>query len=173
MIKLCSHKLCIYEFLGVVYFVLSQRPRCQPLLHTPDLLVQGSVQRRQHLSIPSVERIPGVLLLWAKPLSFYPAAIDGRCRRGCLSFVFLSEMQEEVGAPAGGERVQQEEEEDWQRERNTLFLLTQWLFLNTPLTACMVQPVLVWGPWHAWCGSLVTDEVMWRLTAQHRDDSEG
>lgn len=60
-------------------------------------LVTNSRLREENLSFPSVERTLGVLLLWAKPLSFYPEAIDGRCWRGCLSFVFLSELQGEVG----------------------------------------------------------------------------
>lgn len=44
-----------------------------------------------------------MLLPRAKPLSFYLGAIDGRCWRGCLSFVFLSEQWAEVEAQWRGE----------------------------------------------------------------------
>lgn len=63
----------------------------------------------------------GVLLLWAEPLSLYPGAIDGRCWRGCLSFVFLSERGE-AGCAGGWWRWGEEGWGGcWDYKRNTLF----------------------------------------------------
>lgn len=71
--------------------------------------------RREKLSFPSVGRTQRVLLLWAKPLGFYHRAIDGRCWRGCLSFVFLSQQREAADVQRGGEGA---EEEIWEQRES-------------------------------------------------------
>lgn len=117
-----EHSFCsIYSFLlgsyfffcSILIFMLppsSSSSSTQTLSGPHKLEVQA---RGENLSSPSVQRTPGVLLLWAKPLSFYPGAIDGRCRRGCLSFV-LSEQQEEEGPWRGETRG---EDSDWHPEK--------------------------------------------------------
>lgn len=149
------------------FLILTFMPLLSPSLpHTNYLWLQ--TQREENLSFPSVERTPGVLLLWAKPLGFYPGAIDGRCWRGCLSFVFLSELFGEVGHLEGdgsrawgrdargkGGRLTDGGE---QREATTLFSEKQQLLL---VIHCTVRappfelPEFMSGAWHFWCGRSV------------------
>lgn len=74
-----------------MYFFCFSWPPCSCChLSSKYKLFPAACGGKEGLSIPLVERSPGVLLLWAKPLSFCLRAIDARCQRGCLSFVFLS-----------------------------------------------------------------------------------
>lgn len=131
-------------------------------------LVTNSRLREGNLSFPSVERTLGVLLLWAKPLSFYPEAIDGRCWRGCLSFVFLSELQGEVGHLEGertgvwgrdtrrkGGRLTEIRKS---RKAEHLFPEKQQLLLVIQRTVHVPPfdlPEFMSGAWHFWCGRSV------------------
>lgn len=100
--------------------------------------------RGENLSSPSVERTPRVLLPWAKPLSFYPAAIDGRCRRSCLSFVFLSEHKREVGGR--GKRIYREQEESKDKREQLVPGQTSTVTLQRTAT---VLPLLLFTWIHA------------------------